>query len=316
MSLGSRISPISGAPSLVAGKKKASLTASAGFVFPLDQPDNYNFMITTKEFTHTREGTNRNTMNTYVLPVPSAINDVLGMTYSETSMGAIGGEVAKMVSDYAAKVEGGTAKGAGKQLIESLKGGFDSAKKNVEGMKTSDKLAALNAAFGEALGERVGGAAGAVLGSVPNPHKTTFFKGVNLKNYSFSWNLFPASAAEGRVLTDMINNLRIDSLPKRALKGLALTYPYEFHLRINTKGGNHTQVFKPAFCTNLAVNYTPFGPAFMEDGKPAGVTLNMNFQEIDVWTREDYDGTPVEGVESSQFRGQTKGASVTDGGPF
>ena len=56
---------------------------------------------------------------------------------------------------------------------------------------------------------------------------------VNLKNYSFSWNLFPASAAEGRVLTDMINNLRIDSLPKRALKGLALTYPYEFHLRIN-----------------------------------------------------------------------------------
>ena len=82
------------------------------------------------------------------------------------------------------------------------------------------------------------------------------------------------------------------------MKGLALSYPYEFHLSINTKGGNHTQEFKPAFCTNLSVNYTPFGPAFMEDGKPAGITLNMAFQEIDVWTKEDYENAVTDGVES------------------
>ena len=294
--LGSHISPVR-----VAAAKKASLTATAGFVFPLDQPDQYNFMMTTKKFEHTREGTNRNTKNTYVLPIPSGITDVLGLTYSETSMGAIGGELAKAASDYAGKVAGGTAEGAGKEMMNTLAKGFGAATKNMDNLSTADKLAALNAGFGEALGARVGGAAGAILGSVPNPHKTTFFKGVNLKNYSFSWNLFPQSAQEGNLLSRMVKQLRQDSLPARAvgsLKGLALSYPYEFHLSINTKGGNHTQEFKPAFCTNLSVNYTPFGPAFMEDGKPAGITLNMAFQEIDVWTKEDYEGAVTDGVES------------------
>ena len=189
----------------------------------------------------------------------------------------------------------------------------------------ADKLAALNAAFGGMAGERVGGVAGVLTGSVPNPHKTVFFKGVNLKNHQFSFNLFPANAKESDHLKRMLNQLRKESLPKHndALGQLALTYPHQFDLSIMSRGGEHTMLFKPAFMTSINVNYTPHGPAFMEDGMPAGVTLAMSFSEMDIWRSTDYpdSDTSQGGIEATPTR-QRQGAldaarqAGDAGGPF
>ena len=180
------------------------------------------------------------------------------------------------------------------------------AKKAQENLSGADRLAALNAAFGGMLGEQIGGVAGAILGSVPNPHKTVFFKGVNLKNHNFNFNLFPANAKEADTLTRMLNQLRKEALPgqNKTLGSLALTYPHQFNLSITSRGGEHTMLFKPAFCTSINVNYTPFGPAFMEDGKPAGENLSMSFSEMDIWRSDDYPASDEStgGIEATPTR--------------
>ena len=72
-----------------------------------------------------------------------------------------------------------------------------------------------------------------------------------------------------------------------------LTYPLEAHITITTMGEQNTIRFKPAFIESISVNYSPGGVAFLQDGRPAGVQLSMNFKEVDIHTREDYEGWEV-----------------------
>ena len=134
---------------------------------------------------------------------------------------------------------------------------------------------------------------------------------MNLKNHQFSFNLFPANAKESDHLKRMLNQLRKEALPahNKALGQLALTYPHQFDLSIMSRGGEHTMLFKPAFMTSINVNYAPHGPAFMEDGMPAGVTLAMSFSEMDIWRSTDYPSSDTSqgGIEATPTR-QRQGA--------
>ena len=312
MSLGSKIERVSSmSPAEIASAKKKSLTGTEAFVFPADQPDEFNFTIVSKEFQYSKQGSSKSPKTTYILPLPSAISDSTTLEYSETSLGAIGGRLADEAKRIGAVAAAEGAEEAGRYTVKRMAALGQNAFDSVKSMKGADKLAALNAAFGGMLGDQLGGVAGVLVGSVPNPHKTVFFKGVNLKNHQFSFNLFPANAKESDHLKRMLNQLRKEALPahNKALGQLALTYPHQFDLSIMSRGGEHTMLFKPAFMTSINVNYTPHGPAFMEDGMPAGVTLAMSFSEMDIWRSTDYpdSGTSQGGIEATPTR-QRQGA--------
>ena len=277
-------------PAAIAAAKKRSLTAFDAFVFPMDQPDEFNFTIVTKEFKYSKKGSGTSPKTTYVLPMPSGIADQTTTEYSEASLGAIGGKIADFANIIAGVGRASGAQAAGEFAANEIGRLVKEGGKKVidASMSTADVLGTLNAAFGGFIPENVSNVAGVLAGQVPNPHKTVFFKGVNLKNHSFSFNLFPSSAKEADMLKRMINQLRKESLPSQHLAGLSLTYPHEFNLSIQSRGGQHTIMFKPAFCTSVSVNYTPHGPAFMEDGQPAGIGLTMSFSEMDIWRSEDY----------------------------
>ena len=326
LGLGSKLQRVvSRPPSEIAAAKKRSLTSTDAFVFPADQPDEFNFTIVSKLFQYSKQGSSKLPKTTYVLPMPSAISDSTSLEYSETSLGAIGGRLAAEAQRIAAVADVEGAEEAGRYTVKRLAALGQNAYDSAMRMDGADKLAALNAAFGGMLGDQLGGVAGALVGSVPNPHKTVFFKGVNLKNHQFSFNLFPANAKESDHLKRMLNQLRKESLPdhNKALGQLALTYPHQFDLSIMSRGGEHTMLFKPAFMTSINVNYTPHGAAFMEDGMPAGVTLSMSFSEMDIWRSSDYptSDTSQAGIPATPTR-QRQGAldaarqAGDAGGPF
>ena len=281
------------------------------FQYPNDLSGEFCFIIQTKEYKHSHFKQKKSfTGAHFVLPIPQQLTDQQGINYNTVEMGAIGGAVAQAGMDVGSRLlRAGDPREAGRQLTESITGLAGQAKNALENMGAATALAGLNAAIG---GEGRGGVLSGFMGEVPNPNVTAFFKGVPLKEHSFTWDLYPQSDDESFKLQLLINEIRKQSLPKRHAKkittgrpvandfgaGLAnqgsttifpfLTYPAEMHCSISTNGKQSTIVFKPAFLTNITANYAPGGPAFLENGTPAGIQLTLGFKEIDIWTHEDY----------------------------
>ena len=292
------------ATAMAASKKASMFQTDKGFSFPSDLSADYCFQIDTMETTYKRSNGNgaskgklASPINSYFLPIPAAIADNIGINYSTVELGAIGGKMAGLVGDLANQMSGAqTAEGMGKSLAVGVSAMAKSGFKSLVESSGTDKLAGLNAVATQlGVSDKVTGVAGLMLGQVPNPHVTAFFKGVGLKEHAFSWDLWPQSQVEAIKLESMVNMLRRDSLPSRVPGGISLTYPYEAHCKLITKGNTLTVMFKPAFIKNISLNYSPQGPAFLEDGHAAGLTLSISLQETDVWLREDYP----EGVELS-----------------
>ena len=296
--------------------KKDSMTKKGVFVIPGDLPADYNFSIVTKVYEFSRKsGQKTDTGSHYFLPIPSSLVDQQQIGYAEVELGAIGGVLASTMADIGSNImQASSAREAGERMTTSLAALAQTAYHNVKVANRADALSGLNAMLpGDSAG-RLRGSIGAFIGAVPNPNATAFFKGVQLKNYSFSWDIYPANRTDAGRLEQMINNLRREALPVRPgdttatiqgtgdfgggsttvrIPSLTLKYPLEAHLSITTNGGQNTILFKPAFITGINVNYGPGGIAFLESGQPAGVNLSLSFKEMDIWTRDDY---PTQGA--------------------
>jgi hypothetical protein len=264
-----------------------------------------------------KSGTKSDTTSHYFLPIPSSLIDRQGIQFQEVDLGALGGVIASTMSDLGeAMMNAGSARETGRVMTTGLAAMATQAYKKTQGdTSKADALSGFNAILPGSSSGPIRGTIGAFLGAVPNPNATAFFKGVQLKNYGFSWDIYPANASDARNLELMINNLRREALPKRPqgtnvtvgqlrtlgpegrdfggsanirVPSLTLEYPMEAHLSITTNGGQNTILFKPAFITAINVNYGPGGIAFLESGQPAGVNLTLEFKEMDIWTRDDY----------------------------
>ena len=309
----------------IADAKAASRFSGDYFVYPQDLSADYCFSIKTQSYKFAVKKDKQTEVGThFFLPIPSSITDNFGINYTTPELGAIGGAIASAGMAVGQNLaNAGSAREMGTAFTKSVAGLASSAMDAAKQADGGSALAAINAAVG---GEgRFGGTLSAFLGEVPNPNVTAFFKGVELKNHSFTWELYPQSQEESKTLHNLINKLRIDSLPERVTKTIStstdkdakkakispfLKYPMEAHCSITTRGAQNTIIFKPAFITTLSVNYAPNGPAFLENGQPAGVSLTLGFKEQDIWTKGDYDST---GANESAAAAREMGLTAQNG---
>ena len=152
------------------------------------------------------------------------------------------------------------------------------------------------------------GATDLAAGNIVNPHTALLFSSVKLKEFEFSWKLYPRTANESASIRSIINALKRFSHPgykehgsakakKHGLGGISnfkLTYPLEVDLFYV---GPQTEMhkFKRCAISSLQVNYTPEGgPAFIANsGEPAFVELQLGFTETMIWTAEDFTDDAV-----------------------
>ena len=300
---------------IMAAKKASFSQTDQGFAFPSDLSADYCFHMAMVEFEYNSAGQGgtgaqgaggeldigsgggtgstgktrtEKVGRSYFLPVPSSMKDSQGLDYSTIELGAVVGKLAGQVDKIASEM--GAAAGA-EAVGEVLGKAVGAGAKALSNANKADAAAIIQAALGTNTFPRLAGIGGAVLGQVPNPHVTSFFKGVKLKNYQFDWQLWPQSAEETLTIEKMVNSLKSDILPTRGTGnlGLSLKYPKEAHCRIHTLNGNQTHLnFKPAFVTDVSIDYTPQGPAFLENGHPAGIGLSISLQETSIWLSNDY----------------------------
>jgi hypothetical protein len=211
--------------------------------------------------------------NTYTLYMPERLVNPNTVSWDAEKLGVVAGIGSKLMNG------GIGANNAFKQLseISLYRGGFN-----------------LASSLAQKLGSGVSAETlmGATAQKIPNPYLTMLFRGVDFRTFEFSFKLYPHSRADTQVIYDMIQSLRMASLPpgKGGANEAILGYPNEFTIEYQFEGKPNKWLnkFKRCVLVGIDTDYTGSGMWSMtRDGFPAEISLNLRFTEIEIVLRDD-----------------------------
>lgn len=287
-------------PTQVIDQKQADNIKKPKHKFPEDL-GHHQFHMLFHKYDFDQESTNA--VMSIALPMPAAIIDKYGMEYNTADLGTAGGILASAIDRGVANIAAGEQTG---EVIDSSATNYNEVLKNVMGA-ISGVARDLNPI------ESVKNASNLALGNVVNPHTALLFNAVKLKEFEFTWKLYPRQKSESTTLQEIIKQVKKLSHPEfgflqdtegGGINNFHLKYPHEVDLfYVGGQTGLEMHRFKRAAVTGLSVNYSPEGgPQFIAGtGSPAFVELSMSFTETQIWTSEDFDSLePFPGKDVSQ----------------
>lgn len=272
------------------------------------------------------------------LPIPKALTDSTGVQISSFERSFI--EEFLVSSGIAAA---GDPIGTAKKLGNAIAGGTTALLTGKGGDVLEGEAGKTFARLIGTLGTSVLGglgigekSIGAAMGSVTNPLTTLHFSGVDLRSFTFDWQLYPANAQEADDIRDIVKKVKSKILPKvqglvpanetESIRNLTsssigkayLEYPSVVYINLLGVNEDHYPRFKPCMCSNITINYAEGNMmTIAEGGVPMGVSIQMAFQELEIQTAEDYDATPNNDVSfklvEEVAEANEEGTGTTDG---
>lgn len=129
-----------------------------------------------------------------------------------------------------------------------------------------------------------------------NPQETLSFSGVDLRNFTFSWDLYPSNPDDTKRIREIVEKLKMHSLPTTEAASTGgstarafLNYPDIVELNLLGVQEDHFMRFKRCMIQSVGVDYGAGGmPEIIKGGVPAAVTLTITFSEIQIQTAQDY----------------------------
>lgn len=229
--------------------------------------------------------TNR-TNKSIILPIPSNIQDQNVTTFED---GTINGYAADVLSGAIKAMT--NANDAPKTLSDAMTSALEdnNTKKVVNMFLGASAVNQLGANV--TLNQLIARTSGQIL----NPNMELLFGGPTLRSFRFQFKLTPRSEDEGRMVKNIIRELKKAMAPKD-LNGSnkLLGSPDAFNISYKTGNGDHKFLnsFKPCFLTNMAVNYTGENTySTYGDGTPVSMLLDLTFKEIEPVYNTDYTDT-------------------------
>ena len=136
-------------------------------------------------------------------------------------------------------------------------------------------------------------------GQTVNPRETLSFDGVELRTFSFNWQLFPESQEDSSRIKAIVNGFKQQILPHtKDIEGVPrayLTYPAVVEAFLIGVDPTHFVRFKPSLIRNIDVDYSAAGlTTIMKGGKPGAVNLSISMQELEIQTADEYGGSLVD----------------------
>ena len=271
------------------------------------------------------------------LPIPKSLTDSTGVQISSFERSFI--EEFLVSSGLAAAGDPiGTAKSLGNAIASGTAALVTGKGGELVGGDAAKTFARLIGTLGTSvlgglgIGEK---SIGAAMGSVTNPLTTLHFSGVDLRSFTFDWQLYPANPQEADSIRDIVKKVKAKILPK--VQGLVpsnqteagrtaaqftassigkayLEYPSVVYINLIGVNEDHYPKFKPCMCSNITINYAEGNVLTVaEGGVPMGISIQMAFQELEIQTAEDYDAAANEGV-SFKLDAEVANATPTDTG--
>ena len=239
-----------------------------------------------------------------LLPLPMEIKDEYNMGVDATDLGTFGGLVGDIADHGLAGVAGkawDASKSAGRELAKALSGG------DADGLIKGGKWASQAAKYMgrsalDSVAPGIGSAIDITSGTAVNPHKALAFSGVDIKNFTFSWNFFPESEDESNALKNISDTIRYHSLPDYAQEGANdtsftrafLTYPDIVIIELIGLDEEFYIKYKPCMVKGFGVNFSSQGNAVLRGGKPAAVSMSMSVSEVRPHNRKDYQNDSID----------------------
>jgi hypothetical protein len=312
---------------ILARNRKRKIDTTANLQFPSDL-DQIGTLLLFKEYSfNDRElgsrGGIKNTsdvraaakiVDSLYLPLPEQMLDATSLKVQGNELGGMGNAAAKGVAAAKDSVGGS---------IDSTIKRFQDAVLNINSSDVATTafskflLKGLSALGAEGLQSGIESGLGATI----NPYAAMTFEGVNLKTYTFNWLLAPKNRTESKTLKKIIISLKKNSLPyyktlsirdTKLISGRSfMGYP---NVCLPIIAGVDTLVMKPCMISNFNIDYGAGGEiAFLEGGNPLAVKLELTLQEMQIWTREDYDGSKL---ADDDIPASIYGPSITGIGKF
>lgn len=186
-------------------------------------------------------------------------------------------------------------------------GSFYGLGTGADGSSGSELAATLTSAMGP-LGEWMSGWATKIMGfvngitqnsmaqaataRVPNPNLTLLFRGVNFRQFRYSFMLYPYNQSEATDIYNIVKTIRMGALPELSAGGMLFKYPNEYEISYMFEGSPNPWLhkFKRCAITDITIDYTGAGIWTMtRDGFPTYISLTLQFDEIEIVTRKDVD---------------------------
>jgi len=294
----------------------------------------------------------KKTQQSFFLPFPTSLQDSTGLSYNSFERDLVMSVAGEAISSQLASFEkdGAPITAGGVSRLQTYGGELTDAFNTAKGDNQAKAIAVANKVAKDAgnkleLGTQSAKLFGAYLarnfagdisktiamdvGQAINPSETLAFEGVDLKSYTFDWDLYPESKEDSDRIKQIIKTLKRRILPTTSgggfgesaaglLKGFGLDagvgegsaihrmflrYPDAVYINLIGVDPTHFPQFKPAMCTGMDVDYGAAGSMVIaKGGRPAAVNISLSFSELVIHTAEDY------GEEEQVFK---KGSSET-----
>ena len=137
-----------------------------------------------------------------------------------------------------------------------------------------------------------GGVKNFIQGKAKNPMEEQFFKGVEFRSHSFSYEFYPKSSDEAKQVQDIIWSFKSAMLPDTFANAEAdgaaegyYNYPNIFDIYYEGSIDLRFEDFLPSVLTDCTVSHST---KLYEDGYPVSTELGLEFTEVKVITQETY----------------------------
>lgn len=240
------------------------------------------------------------------LPLPTSLNDVTSVDYSNVNLETIGDAIngaTSMGQAAALRMSGQIISGVGNAAGTLGSAAAGAVKNPVTALVGQAAIGAAQQYMNSILpAEQMTSAIQQTAGVAPNPNPSVAFQGPKLRDFSYSWNLYPRNANESKAISRLIKILKAKALPRfsSATSSAILDYPDMCQLNFFPWDGggsgqwgwtqNSIIRYKKCVISNVSVSYTSHGtPAFFEGTTlPVSYQIQIEFKEIEYMLSDDW----------------------------
>ena len=215
----------------------------------------------------------RNILSSIFLPIPNGIQDSNGVDWDADRIDV----VQALGTDLVGKlIQGGDVAGTAGAAADAVEENTDGVKE-AAAAKITESITGVNKLARET-------------GAVLNNNLELLFKGPQLRDFSFTFNMSARSAAEGQTVMKIIRTLKQGMSAKKSDGFLFIKSPHTFFLGYYKGNELHPYInrFKECALTNLAVNYAPAQYSTYVDGVMTQYQVTMTFKELEPVFDDDY----------------------------
>lgn len=232
-----------------------------------------------------------------VLPLPSNLREYYAIQYGDVEFDKLGGALStadKVINEYLST------------------GGFHDALSEVgaAGVEFAQAQSRVAANF---FSNDLGGLIDRVTGTVVNPHITSVFRGVGLREHNLSWKLHARTPAESATIKSIVDFIR-DRMHASKKSDFLLNFPDEVYVKFFAEDKDFLYPIFKAVVTSVVADPSSEGTNafFKGTDRPVVVTLDLSLKEVEAATREDF-ATVADSAAGAETPTTDSGTDISNG---